>query len=251
MNVTLPANLCGERALGLLNELGDPDKAEMKIRADELTEIDAWGGAAVRMMIEHHMNQVSVSSPRDKATRPILYGLLKKDSPPHLVLPPDCKKREPLHPAILLQAQPVRSREEADARAVELFERFGGDVRDAASFAAKYLPELVMNALQNPKLGPVPPVACAFLDRDRRELQLVVVDIAPRRPAFNEESLSKKIRAVQAAALCSLAGYVEHRSLDVELRIASGTGRLHWDGSWFEGTAEPVPGFCAAITVRI
>jgi hypothetical protein len=254
---TLLADMCGERALGFLPGPGADEAGEAMIYGGPVERIDAWGGAALRCLIEHrarHLQRRVVISPcKDEAAWDLLHALVRKDCPAHLVLTDDCKEHgEHPPPEVLLQAQPVASVEKAHDLAGELLGASQRKLEEPARFAAKYLPELVSNAFRHARVRTVPPVVCAFFDQPNSSLQFVVVDIGRRRRAFTQKSLAEKVLASKEASLASLVDHAAERSLEVELTVAAGSGRLRWQGgSWLRATAEQIPGFCSAITVRV
>ncbi len=254
---TLPAELCGERALNLLPRPNEYDPGEVLIVGGPLKAIDAWGGATLRCLIEYlgryRQGRVTLSPCDDPETWERLHALVRKNHPAHLVLPDDTEEHNGDVPSeILLQAESVPTVERAAALAQELFEACEADMPESARFAAKCLPELVSNALQHAKQAPVPPVVCAYHDRAHEALQLVVVDLGQRTRQYDQKSLSEVVLASNVGGLGTLVGHAKERRFDVSLTVASGTGRLHWqNGSLRKATAESIPGFCSAITIPV
>lgn len=249
----LPSELCGERTLGLLaTPIDYADK--LKIAGDDVEAVDACGGAVLRTLIERHarhrQRRVELSLPRDEAVAEKMHALVRHLHPAHLVLARGSKRYDdPVPGEILLQAQRVPSVEEASHLAEALFAR-GGAPDGARRFAAKHLPELVTNSLEHAQDPAMLPVACA-VHNPGEGLQLTVIDCGRRRPPHDEKTLKTAVLDSPASAtLRTLVDHAGHHSLDLQLSLVSGTGKLYWrEGRWVAEKAEPMPGFAAVMGI--
>jgi len=255
--ISLPQELCGEDALKILPETGGP-RGEVIIFGEGVARIDAWGGAALRTAIEYHgrylQRRVTLSLPHDQGACALLHGLVRHDHPRHLVLPNDSNSQgKPVPRNVLLQAQPIATADDAERVAEMLFNETDGRLREAARFAAKSLPELIVNSLIHGKRRPIPPVACAIHDREEDEVQLVVTDLGRPRPPYDSARLSDAVLSSPGIhGLSSMVEQAERRSLDLSLSLVAGSGRLAWrSGNWHAAEDEPLSGFSAAIAIPV
>jgi hypothetical protein len=256
--VTLPPELRGEQALCLLPQPALASEGEVVLFGETVSGVDAWGAAALRMSIEYHarhrQRRTTLSLPTAKDVAALLHALVRHAYPRHLILPSDSPRHDATTPAdILLAARPVSSLEDADRMAETLFAAAPGRLREAARFVAKSLPLFAANGLAHARRAPVPPVACALYDPAQGEVQLVVVDLGRASPGLDKDSLRVAVLDHPAtASLQALADDARHRSLDVTLDLASGTGGLRWHaGRWRERAKEPAVGFSSAIAVSV
>lgn len=253
---TLPADLRSEPALLVLPERGAAPE-EMFFLGEPVRHIDAWGGAALRTAIEYfaryHQRQVTLSLPESKPACDLLHALVRHCCPRHLVLPTDSPDHAAPQPRnVLLAARRILSLEHADALADDLFDRGGGELLATVRFAAKYLPALALNALTHGKNSPTEPVACAIHERDENEVQLVVIDLGSRMEGEDAATLERAVKGRSDGTLRTLVESATARDIDLTLTLASGKARLYWRaGAWSRATAEPVPGFTAALTLPI
>jgi hypothetical protein len=183
----------------------------------------------------------------------LLHALVRHDHPRHLVLPSDSPQHDAPEPRnVLLAARRIISLEHADALFDDLVDRSGGRLREPVRFAAKHLPELALNALTHGSNSPTAPVVCGIHERDEDEVQLVVIDLGNRMAREDAEALEHAVRGRPEGHLRSLVESAGARDIDLSLTLASGVGRVYWRGGrWSRATAEPVPGFTAALTLPI
>lgn len=256
---TLPSDLRGEAALALLPPAGPP-LSEVMLFGESVRHIDAWGGAALRAKIEYlaryQQRRVILSLPAEQGPRDLLHALVRYDHPQHLVLPSDTTHTSrPTPRNVLLSARSIRSLDHAEAIAEDLFDRASGRLAPAIRFVAKYLPELVLNALTHATDSPIRPVACALHDRDEDEVQLVICDLGMRiaRRTDAADALDAAVTGAPEGGLHTLADSATRRGVDASLTLASGTGRLYWRaGQWHKATVDPkLPGFTVALTLPI
>lgn len=252
---TLPRQLCGARALKLLPKPREWQRGEVLLRGEPLEKIDAWGGASLRCLIEYlgryRQGRTHLWACDDADAWRHLCAFLAEDRPAHLILPPDVDGvLESSPPEVVLPALPVRSEEKALELAGRVLDTCG-EMPVAARFVAKYLPVLVMNSLEHAD-SPVPPVVCAYHDRENEVLQLVVVDLGRRKAPFTQRTLTKRVESPSDGSLKTLVESAKERKLNVSLDIVAGSGCLHWrNGSRRAATAEKIFGFCSAITVPL
>lgn len=256
---TLPSDLRGEGALPIL-PVPAPPPSEVMLFGDSVRHVDAWGASALRVKVEYlaryQQRRVTLSLPSERVVRELLHALIRHDCPRHLVLPTDSgSESAPAPQNVLVGARRVPSLEHADAIVEDLSDRANGRLNPAIRFAAKWLPELALNALTHGKDSPVPPIACVLHEREEDELQLVVVDLGLRVARSDEADtvLESRVLASPEGALSTLVGSASHRGLDVTLTLAAGTGRLYWrNGRWRRAVAdEYLAGFTAVVTVPI
>lgn len=250
---TLPEVMCLERALGNLPDFHAPTDGEVMILGHPVERIDAWGGAALRCMVEYHARFLQRRTTLIPCSAPeawgLLYGLIRDDAPPHLVLHNEAAEPEPaIPPSVLLSARPVAAIDQASMMAERLLEAAGKKMERPARFAAKYLPEFIQNSLKHSEWGPVPPIACAFHDSTSDEIQLVVVDTGTPRSS-KKESLEARVLGGESSSLATLVK-AGRDSFNVKLELAAGEERLRSTGSsWISGEKDPISGFCTALTV--
>jgi hypothetical protein len=171
--LSLPADFRGESAFGIV-PLRPTAPTALGIFANSLEHVDAFGGCALRCVVERVARQlqcqVTISPPDDPERWRLLYHLLGPASAPgHLVLPNDAVHAENKCPrSIWLPATPLHSFEIADKVSEYLDSRATGRTQRPARLVTGALVELVENTLvhASARSGPsVVPIACVCVPR--------------------------------------------------------------------------------------
>lgn len=262
MNVqSVSGDFRGEQAFEIL-PLRSLAPSELGIFANDLEHVDAFGGCALRCLIERvarqQQCQVTVSPPADPESWRILYHLLGPASAPgHLVLPNDAVRSESECPtSIWLPATPLHSFEVADKVADYLDSRAAGRMRRPARLVTGALAELVENTLVYAagRVGPpVVPVACIAHDTHDDVLQLVVADLG--RKLVTSPSDGRLFAALDGQPdgfVSELGAWAEHLGLDAVVRLAAGAERCEWsEGKWKASEGVGLGCFVASVVVHL
>jgi hypothetical protein len=185
------------------------------------------------------------------------------------VLPARCELELPdgltapvLDPRVLMSAIKMASMEEADALALFLKatsqQSHLGTARlepKEARLLAEALPDLVHNGLIHGSDSSCGVVACAALEADNRETQLVVSDlgtqVVPGSDALGalREAWARSREA--SGALYYLTERAKRSGLDVSLQIRTGNAAGRWrNRRWNAEQAEFTPGWTASVTLH-
>lgn len=252
--LTLTEKMCHERALGHLPDFDASAEGEVMIMGHPVQRIDAWGGAALRCLIEYqarYLQRRTILTPcSDTEVWERLHGLVRDDAPPHLVLPNDTPQpKSPAPASVLLSARPVAALDQASTMASKLLAAADEELKEPARFAAKYLPEFIQNSLLHSERGPVPPIACSYHDAEEGQIQLVVIDVgAPR--ARDKKTLEQRVLSSDSSSLASLVRAGKD-SFNIKLELIAGKERVRWTGTSRTSSSkgDPFSCFCTALTV--
>ena len=255
----------GESVLALVAPSGERD--EVLIAAEGLTGVDAYTGVALRRGLEfyarYRQQPVTFCPPNDSAVWDLLSNLMGHDLPVHFTLSADALPAATHTRSAVLPARRYTSvaavRDYADLMPAVVGENYG--MRHAI-FLAKAFSVFTENALEHASDSPIGAVAAIGYDRESDALQLVVTDLGVGLTAESDpyEAMLKIAERSQGTigrpgTLGGLAGLVreaQRKEIDLELRIASGAGRLSWRERLPDvSEAQTVSGFTAAAILHL
>jgi anti-sigma regulatory factor (Ser/Thr protein kinase) len=255
----------GESALALVPPSSERD--ELLIAAEELTACDTYSAVALRAAAEfyarYRQQPVTFCPPADSGVWDLLANLMGRDLPAHFTLSGDASPPAPSARCAVLPCQRITSIADVHAIAEHMPEIVGENYgMRPAIFLATAFSVFAENALQHASTSPIGAVAGVGYEREAEALQLVVTDLGPGLTADRDpyEAIIQMVERSQGnprgqGVLGGLAGLVadaQRKGIDLELRIASGAGRLSWRaGAPNVSEAQAVPGFTAAAILNL
>ena len=257
-----PRDLRGEAALTTLLPPTGSIASEVLVVAKHLEKVDAFTACALRALIEYQARfratRVTLNPPDDSETYRTLWHLLGDDLPKHFCFSNDASPPGKSAPrTVLLPATVIGSFPVADSIAGLVPRLCSSMPSRPARLIAGAFAELVDNALFHGDDSPIGAVAVIFHERGEHELQLVVTDLGSRIARVSDAAgVLSACRAKSELAdggLVSVVNQIERfDDIDARVSIASGSGRLQWDGGeWVAEPAQYVDGFTASVSVRL
>jgi hypothetical protein len=264
-SISMTGAIVWPRALGYLPDPRSPlDRDdELLIAASNVTEIDAWGGAAVRALLEDHLNRATrggacIWPPRGRAALARAHDLL--GTLPAGVTFPYNSDAPPRDRSVVIPAQRVRDQDEANdlalwvlATAPHTQPRLS---RAEAKLLATAVPTLAENGLQYAPASTCGTVLCATVEHEKREMQLVTVDLGESAARATDPlaELRDAVRLAQSkfGGLRSVLRRAQQLELDSSLDIRTGTALARWsEDRWrFRGAQPFVAGWAVGLTVH-
>jgi hypothetical protein len=263
-HLTLPRVFGGQYARTELAQLIGSATGRLILNAGNVARIDAYGGAVLGIALRLHLargthNRVLIIEPTSDSAWSMMYDLLGE------VLPERCtwagtRSAPTRGRLVVVPAASLSDDEDVELLTDEALPRATSALRFGTR-AGRLLQEGAAAFLENARThgadAPVEPVACAALDTQTNDLQLVVIDLGPNIPADGQAAVHTMVSSSRARArehgsgLQSLVGPARE-GMDFSVRLAHGTGRAHYRTarSWHFSTGSHVPGFIAGVEIH-
>jgi len=247
---------------------GNVDDPDLVLDASVTRVVDAFTGAVTMANVEHHLGRpdrkrrVTITPPRSGDVLGRFCTMLR-------LLPARCELELPdgltapvLDPRVLMPATKMASMDEADALSLFLKatsqQSHLGTARlepKEARLLGEALPDLVHNGLVHGSDSSCGVVACAALEADNREIQLVVSDlgtqVVPSGDALETLRDAWARSRAKMGTLFYLAERAKKSGLDVSLQIRTGNAAGRWrNHRWNAEQAEFTPGWTASVTLH-
>lgn len=258
--VSITGDQRGESALAHLPTLGGP-REEILVEARGLTRVDSFTAVTLRALVEYYgrrlQQTVTFRPPTVSTVWDLLSNLMGADLPRHFCLADETSPPAPHAQGAVLPTQRVTSLDITDL----LTDGLPTVIGDAhgprnARFLAAAFGVLVENALIHAPNSAVGALGAIDHEREANALQLVVTDLgaglgAPEDPQEAVIGLVERSDE-NGGGIAGLVGDAQRKGIDLELRIASGSGRLSWrNGVPKVSEAQAVPGFTAAAIIHL
>jgi len=247
---------------------GSVDDPDLEIDASVTSVVDAFTGAVTMANVEHHRGRpgkkrrATITPPRSGDVIGRFCTMLK-------LLPTGCEMELPdgltapvLDPRVLMPAVKVASMDEADVwslflRTTSQKSHLGTarlEPKEARLFGGA-LPDLVHNGLLHGSDSSCGVVACAALEADNREVQLVVSDLGTQVAQGGDALEALRDAWTRSRERFGTLYYLTERAkksgLDVSLQIRTGSATGRWrNRRWNAEQAEFTPGWTTSITLH-
>lgn len=259
--VSISGDQRGETALANLPTVGVGDE-ELRVEAGGLVKVDAYTAVALRALVEYYGSRchkmVTFRPPASDETWALLAGLLGAGLPEYFCLAAGASFPRGRSRAAILPTRRIESLDDNDEVAEGLLDLIDGDTygrRNVALMATAFA-VFGENALIHAADSVIGTLAAIIYEREASTLELVVTDLG-RGLADAEDAYETVIDLVERSqqhggGLDGLVADARRKEIDLELRIASSSGRLLWrNGVPNVSEAQAVPGFTAAAIIHL
>lgn len=235
---------------------------ELRVEAGALVKADAYTAVALRALVEYYGSRchktVTFRPPRSDETWTLLAALLGAGLPDYFCLSAGASFPVERSRAAILPTRRIDSPDDNDQVAEGLLDLIDGDMygRRIVALMASAFAVLGENALIHAPDSVTGTLAAIAYERDASTLQLVVTDLA-RGLAGAEDPYEALLDLVERSqqdggGLDGLVADARRKEIDLELRIASSSGRLSWrNGVANVSEAQAVPGFTATAIIHL
>jgi hypothetical protein len=259
--VSISGDQRGETALANLPNVGAGGE-ELHIEAGGLVKVDACTAVALRALVEYHGSRchktVTFRPPRSGQTSALLASLLGAGLPDYFCLASGTSFPVGRSRAAILPTRRIESLDDNDEVAEGLLDLIDDEIYGCRNVAlvATAFGVFGENALIHAPDSVVGTLAAIAYEREASALQLVVTDLG-RGLADAEDPYEAVIDLVERSqqhggGLDGLVADAHRKEIDLELRIASSSGRLSWrNGVPNVSEAQAVPGFTATAIIHL